>query len=256
MQMITRNLNGSEFLTSAPFNHIVIDDFFPDDVANRLADEFPDYTSEVWHVYDNAIENKKTSNSWNSFGPLTYNVVRYLNSSEFVGKLDILLGESLYSDPGLHGGGWHIHARGGKLNIHLDYDIHPKMRLQRKLNLIIYLTRGWDPKWGGGLELWNHDESTNSPGSCVVKVENRFNRAILFDTTQNSWHGLPEALNCPHDVYRKSLATYYLQTPKNASDRERALFAPYKEQKSDPGVLKLIEDRSDKTKFNTAYVKK
>jgi hypothetical protein len=33
----------------------------------------------------------------------------------------------LVADLGLHGGGLHSHARGGKLNVHLDYDIHPKL---------------------------------------------------------------------------------------------------------------------------------
>jgi len=32
-----------------------------------------------------------------------------------------------------------MHAAGGNLNPHLDYSIHPKMGLQRKLNVIIYL---------------------------------------------------------------------------------------------------------------------
>jgi hypothetical protein len=51
-------------------------------------------------------------------------------------KLDLFL----YPDPGLHGGGWHMHGAGGNLNPHLDYSIHPKSGLMRKLNIIIYLS--------------------------------------------------------------------------------------------------------------------
>ena len=66
--------------------------------------------------------------------------------------------------PGLHGGGWHLHARGGKLNVHLDYSVHPKLHLERRLNLIVYLAQGWDPAWGGALGLWTHDaDRTSTP---------------------------------------------------------------------------------------------
>ncbi len=246
----------TEFLSSKPFNHVVIDNFFEDDVANALSEEFPQYDSATWHVYDNAIEHKKTSNDWNKFTPVTYRVFDTLNSQAFINRLNSIVGGTLYSDPGLHGGGWHIHGRGGKLNVHLDYDIHPKMELQRKLNLIVYLTKDWQPEWGGGLEFWDHDDETNGPKSCVKRVENKFNRAVLFDTTQNSWHGLPVELNCPVDQYRKSIAVYYLQEPKEATTRQKALFAPYLDQKTNPDVLELIKNRSDIQNFSTTYVTK
>lgn len=242
------------FRNAKPFNHVIIDNFFEEEYAEKLSAEFPQYDSGLWHVYDNAIEHKKTSNDWNKFPSHTYRMFEYLNSFEFIRKINLIADCDLHSDPGLHGGGWHIHGRGGKLNVHLDYDIHPKMGLQRRLNLIIYMTKDWNSQWGGGLELWEHDEVTNGPKSCSVRIENRFNRAVLFDTTQNSWHGLPEPLNCPSGVYRKSFATYYLHEPfRNATQRKKALFAPYKEQLSDQKVLDLIKQRVDDTMYEKAY---
>jgi hypothetical protein len=78
----------------------------------------------------------------------------------------------------------------------------------------------------------------------------------LFDTTQNSWHGLPENLTCPDGEYRKSLAVYYLQIPVVATDRQKALFAPNKEQADDESVMNLIRERSNINTFKNAYVKK
>ena len=49
----------------------------------------------------------------------------------------------LFSDNGLNGGGWHMMNNKGRLNPHLDYSIHPKMFLQRKYNLIVFLTKNW-----------------------------------------------------------------------------------------------------------------
>ena len=137
-----------------------------------------------------------------------------------------------------------MHSRGGKLNIHLDYVINPKLNLQRKLNLIVYLTEDWDTSWGGGLELWSHNEETNLPDKREVVVDNIFNRAILFDTTQNSWHGLPQPITCPEGVYRKSIAVYYMtDIPENTNQRKRALYAPTKEQENDSEVLDFIKER-------------
>jgi hypothetical protein len=111
--------------------------------------------------------------------------------------------------------------------------------------LIVYLSQDWNPDWGGALEFWSNDAKTNKPKNKIVEIPTLFNRAVLFDTTQDSWHGLPSEINCPEGFYRKSLAIYYLTDPeRTAENRNRALFAPYKEQQDDPEILKFIEQRS------------
>jgi Rps23 Pro-64 3,4-dihydroxylase Tpa1-like proline 4-hydroxylase len=231
---------------SFPFYYQVIDNFFNKEQAKTISQEFPEYNSDIWYCYNNPLEHKKTCNNWYQFGPETYKTLTMLNSKEFIKQLQKITGISkLYPDIGLHGGGLHIHGTGGKLNIHLDYSIHPKLKLQRKLNLIIYLEEDWNPKWGGNLEFWSHDKEKNKPDKRYVKVDNVFNRAILFDTTQNSWHGFPDPLTCPEGRYRKSLAVYYLTDPPEGTDpRPRALYAPTKEQENNPEILKLIRKRA------------
>ena len=63
---------------------------------------------------------------------------------------------------------------------------------------------------GGGLEFWSHDEENNRPLEKVKVVEPVFNRAVLFDTTQNSWHGFPQPITFPEGKMRKSFAVYYM----------------------------------------------
>jgi Rps23 Pro-64 3,4-dihydroxylase Tpa1-like proline 4-hydroxylase len=229
-----------------PFYYQVIDNFLDKGTAEKISKEFPDYHSDYWFSYNNPLENKKSCNNWYVFGPETYKTLLHLNSPEFIQKLKETTGiKELYPDIGLHGGGLHIHGTGGKLNVHLDYSIHPKLKLQRKLNLIIYLTENWNSEWGGSLEFWSHNQIKNKPENRVVTIDNVFNRAILFDTTQNSWHGFPTSITCPEGIYRKSLAVYYLTEPPEGTDpRPRALYAPTKEQENNPEILNLITKRA------------
>jgi len=243
--------------SATPFSHLVIDGFLADDVLSGVVAEFPSHDAQGWYAYENDIEVKKATNSWERFGPWTYRLFSFLSSANFVAQLEGLTGCRLFADPGLNGGGLHSHRRGGKLNAHLDYSRHPKLGLQRRLNLIVYVTPGWQEAWGGHLQFWTHDPSRNRPKDLVKSIAPLFNRAVLFDTTQNSWHGLPEPIACPHDVCRTSLAAYYLCEPADdASPRGRALFAPTARQENDPDVLELIRKRSSVEESGSVYVKK
>jgi hypothetical protein len=233
------------FRAAAPFNHVVINNFFEPQIARGLAEEFPSFDSNIWVEYNNAIEIKKVCNSWEKFPRLTYSIFAYLNSPEFVAKMSILVGEKLYPDPGLNGGGWHTHKAGGKLNTHLDYSLHPKLGLERRINLIVYVQPEWKPEYGGALGLWDASEDGKRPCELKVQIHCNFNRAAIFDTSQHSWHGLPEPVRSPEGINRNSIATYYLCGPRpGVSERGKALFAPYDSQAGNEEILELIRLRS------------
>lgn len=259
MRNLINDLNieelNDEYKKGKPFNYVVIDNFFKNDIAEQLANEFPDYhNDEAWNIYKNPLENKRLTPDWNLFPALTYETFTFLNTPEFIEKIEHIIGvNNVKPDMGLHGGGWHVTPSGGKLNVHLDYSIHPKLKMERRANLIIYLSH-WQSEWDGALQLWSHDEETQMPKECVSKVEVKFNRAVIFDTTQNSWHGLPDEIKAPSNVLRKSLNIYYLTEPREGiSTRERALFAPYKNQSEDESIKELIKKRSSSTTISQAY---
>lgn len=238
-----------------PFPHVVIDNFIDQDLACKIADEFPSFDDNFWYNYDNPLEIKKACSDWNKFPENIYKVFFNLLSNDVVSKLSYLTDTKLFADYGLHGGGLHCHKAGGKLNQHLDYSIHPKVNLQRKVNVIIYMSKNWEPEWNGALGLWRHNSKTNLPGQLVHKIDCLFNRAVIFDTTMNSWHGLPDPVTCPENKSRNSLATYYLCEPQmNAPERSKVLYAPTDEQKSDEKIMNLIKLRSDSNKYHEAYV--
>jgi Rps23 Pro-64 3,4-dihydroxylase Tpa1-like proline 4-hydroxylase len=232
---------------STPFDHWVIDDFFDTATAVQLASDFYEYDDPRWLTrHSNELEDKRISTHWDGYPKSIYAAFFYLCSQKFINQLETLTGiEGLVSDYGLHGGGMHIHSgTTGKLNLHQDAELHPKLGLKRKLNIVIYLNPHWQPTWGGNLQLWSADES-GSPGELVKEIEPSFNRAIIFDTTQNSWHGLPEKLSATRGQNRKSIALFYYIKDDSTVEghRTRAMFAPSKDQQDDPAILDAIRER-------------
>lgn len=229
-----------------PFDYYVLDNFLEHDLAVQLSEQFSDFNSPQWYEYNNPLEVKKTINTWYNFPAETYQFFHYMCSGDFIDMLEKITGtKDLIPDLGLHGGGWHIHGNKGKLNVHLDYSLHPKLNLLRKYNIILYLSPEWQPEWGGNLEFWSHNSDTNLPKEKVATVECKFNRAVIFDASKNSWHGFNDPINCPEGHFRKSIALYYHTIPNSDTvDRKRALYSPSKQQESNPEILKLIEERS------------
>ncbi len=232
------------FGSNKPFNHVVVDNFLNPNLAQEISDEFINFNSTHWVHYHSPIEEKKALNDWNLFPPLSYQIFSFLNSETFLALLSELTKEHLFADPGLHGAGWHIHGSGGNLNPHLDYSIHPKLGLERKYNIIIYVSKDLREHHGGHLGFWSHDSNNEQPKELITEIAPLFNRAVIFDTTQNAWHGFSRKLNTPPNVYRKSLAIYYLRTPSlSAQKRQKALFAPRDIEKDDPSIKDAIRLR-------------
>ena len=240
-----------EYFSNGPFNHVVIDDFFIEEFAMKIVSELPDYNTDNPDAsYNNSIEKKRTIQDWRKFGPATYKAFATLVGAPFTSFLAEIIGQPyLTADYGLHGGGVHMHQAGDYLNTHYDYDIHPKMDMQRKLNIIIYMQPDWKDEWGGNLGLWSHNEETNQPKELVKSIVPKFNRAVIFDTTQNSWHGVTEGIFTPPGIYRRSLAAYYLIPVDSMYDiehaRKKALFVPRLDQIGDETVEQFCKSRSE-----------
>lgn len=146
-------------------------------------------------------------------------------------------------DPYLHGAGIHAHSRGGKLNIHLDYERHPYSGKQRRLNLIIYISKDWKDEWGGATELWDKNVT-----KCESKSKVIFNYALLFKTNDISWHGLPEEIKCPEGIYRKTIAYYYVFDLENNKKiyRNKAQYTTRPCDNNDVRIERLCRIRSNR----------
>lgn len=203
--------SGAEkkFLNAEPFPHAVLDDFLDKDVADRLLEEHKSQgESKNWGAYNHFNERKSGITKYDVMGKTTKLVIDELSSDIFLNWLEKLTGISgLVSDPDLDGGGLHMIERGGFLNVHVDFLAHTTKRSwSRQLNLLIYLNKNWNSDWNGALEFW--DKSMTKP---IQKIQPLFNRCVIFNTCEGSYHGHPNPLACPTDVQRRSLALYYFR---------------------------------------------
>lgn len=208
-------MHGPRYRSADPFPHCVIDGLFPENVLDEVLREIPAPGSPEWKHYDNEAERKLEAHEEASLGPATRHVVAQLNSSTFLSFLEQLTGiDGLVPDPHLWGGGLHQIEPGGFLKVHADFNWYHRLRLDRRLNLLLFLNRDWREEYGGALELWNRDMS-----ECRARILPVFNRCVLFDTTDFAYHGHPDPLRCPQGMTRKSLALYYYSNGRPAGER-------------------------------------
>ena len=202
------------YAAAEPFPHIVLDDFFDPLLLEMVLAVFPPPGAIRWQRFDNDREIKLAAAAESSFGPVTRLLMYHLNSRTFLQFLSEVTGiPGLIPDPSFEGGGLHQIERGGKLGIHADFNKHREYQLDRRLNLLLYLNKDWREEYGGYLELWNRDMTR-----CEAKVAPIFNRLMIFGTTDYTYHGHPDPLQCPPGVTRKSLALYYFTNGRPADE--------------------------------------
>ena len=206
-------VQADSYQDAYPYPHAQFDSFLEEWAARSAMEAFPPVEGGGWINYVHVNERKHGLNKMDAIPDFLQQVVRTLNSDEFVAELSKLTGiEGLKADPTLEGGGLHQSQRGGYLNIHADFTVHPhKRNWRRRVNLLIYLNEGWEEDFKGHLELWDRKME-----ACRAKISPIFNRCVVFNTDEDSYHGLPEPIQCPEDMTRKSIALYYFTEEKTA----------------------------------------
>jgi Rps23 Pro-64 3,4-dihydroxylase Tpa1-like proline 4-hydroxylase len=202
-----------------PFPHIFFDDFLPATVADAALESFPDPDKIDWLKHRGMDQHRKLAFDQAEFLPATLrDILFFLNSRPMLQFLETLTGiPDVFGDPYYNGGGLHQIKPGGSLEVHADYSYHPKLKVDRRINVLIYLNKDWKEEYGGHFELWNRELT-----QAEVKILPLFNRCAIFSTTSHSYHGHPTPLSCPPDRTRKSIATYYFTNGRSAEDETTA----------------------------------
>jgi hypothetical protein len=187
----------ANFAEAKPFPHITLDGLWPDELLRACAAEFPPGNDSRWTTYPDPKELGKRAGDSRMWGPATHQFFETARSSETCAALENLTGIAPLTADDV-GGGMHMTGEGGRLALHRDFNRHPTLPLERRLNMLVFLNDEWDPAWGGTLYLGAGRE---------VAVTPLFNRTVVFACGPESWHGHPEAIVGEH--WRRSLACYY-----------------------------------------------
>jgi len=209
----------NEYLNNKFFPHIVIDNFLNENISEKIKKEIIDSVKKTKPYFMYNVK-KFALNKIDEFGEQTIKLLNYLNSQEFINKLEDLTGiKNIISDSRLEGGGLHVVKKDGYLNIHADFQSHIINKTwSRKINLLIYFNDGWTENNNGNLELWNSNLSEK------VSYLPKFNRTVIFFTGKKSFHGHPHPLSPPENEVRKSIAIYYYVDMKKPLQLEETNF--------------------------------
>jgi hypothetical protein len=189
----------------SPFPHWIIDDLLPLEIAENLEKDFRKVKASEWEGYSYEMQTKFANTDIFSFPPSLKDFVLLLSTGNFLERLGNLTNiKKLISDPYLDGGGLHEIKSNGRLEVHADFSTHRIMNLSRRLNLIYYLNPKWSADYGGDLVFFDKDGETP-----IKRIPPTFNRAVIFETLTDSFHGHPNPLTCPEHITRKSIALYY-----------------------------------------------
>lgn len=184
------------YANSQPFPSKVFDDIFPTRILRKIAQEHPESALDINGCLPGETnegcrsgttkgqQNKSKIDNDKNMGIFTKIFMGYLKSSAFLNFLEKLSGiGGMVPDPHYFGSGLHFTASGGKLDIHADFNALITHKLERRVNLLLFLNDDWDPEYGGHLELWSRDMNKCSAKIAPVRTiiyEDRFYACFAF----------------------------------------------------------------------------
>ena len=201
---IRKNHLRKKWFESKPFYYLCIDNFLPIQMADNLLRCYPNPQLDGWIEtnYTTQINKQRCESGFPEPIDEFFSLTAMPEFTRLISEITDI--NNLIPDPNQIGGGMHQILPGGFLDVHIDFNFHPELKLHRQLNLLLYLNKDWKREYEGCLELW--DMKDNKQIENIAPV---FNRAILFNTNQISYHGHPKPFKAPAPITRKSLAVYY-----------------------------------------------
>ena len=206
------NLQNSNYNRAPVSPHMLFKNFFNEDILNSILDEFPNLENKHDQSFNDCNSKSFAKNDLKNYNQIK-KFIDFLNSEIFVDFLQKLTGikEKLVIDRDMIGGGLHESRKGGYLKLHSDFYLHPKLNLDRRINVILYLNKNYKPESKGEIYLYNKGLKN------FVKYYPEFNSLLIFNTTKHSYHGFPEPIEMDS---RKSIALYFYSKGRPKSERE------------------------------------
>ena len=207
----------SSWDNSKPFPFFILHGLFAPELVAAAHDEYPAPDDTGWHTFDGPLEEGKQEGSIDRGGDATRTIHDFFHTFSWVEWLQVATGHDLTTDPKRLGAGLHQSCSGARLGVHVDFNVHPDSGWYRRVNLILYLTAGWEREWGGALEL-HHDEPLSLDGQTGVaqSIKPEANTLVIFEASDRSWHGHPVPISDGAPCRRSMPAYYY--TPMRDDD--------------------------------------
>lgn len=208
-----------QFDAARPFRHVVVDEFLDDAVCESLLRDFPAFDAKRAVNEMGNVGAKAVVEGVAAVSPFYRQFHDYINSRRFLEAMSDLTGiGNLIADETLFGGGTHENRSGQGLDVHVDFNIDERRMLHRRVNLLIYLNKDWDDAWGGAIEL--HSNPRDPAQDEIIRVLPLFNRALVFETNEHSWHGFRRIELPPEKAHlsRKSFSIYLYTKERPAEE--------------------------------------
>jgi hypothetical protein len=210
-----------KFKKAKPFPHLVIDNFFEDEISKKIFEESLEIKTWIntHKNKDNFIHNRVVADYSEIKGCLK-EVINFFYSKKIISFMEKILNVPIFFDPNVtRGGGIQRAINGAHMDIHLDNSWNPKLKAWTVANLLYYSSTNWLDEYNGHLELWNKKE-------CVEKILPCNNRVVICANTNESYHGYPKKIAAPENAFRQTFVLfYYSQEPLvHINKRESALW--------------------------------
>jgi hypothetical protein len=207
------------FEDARPFRHVAVDGFLEPSACEALLRDFPPFEERYARDEHGGVGRKAVVERVKGVSAFYRSFHDYIESAPFLDAMSQLTGiPDLIADPTLFGGGTHENLAGQGLNVHVDFNIDERRMLHRRVNLLIYLNKEWDEAWGGAIEL--HSDPFNPLVDEWKSYLPLFNRAVLFETNEYSWHGFQRIVLPPGKTHlsRKSFSIYLYTKDRPAEE--------------------------------------